>query len=88
MNHDEHFEINEQARHPEIEPIECYTCGDELSNAESDDPFTIEVPVPGTKYHVEHIVCDKCKSEHVSLDWTAYNRAYANLYVHGTVKHI
>jgi len=87
MNHDERHELNEQARIPE-EITECNVCGIELTPYELEEPMTIQVPIEGTKYHVEHVVCDKCKSDIMALDFTAYNKASFEVYPFTNVKHI
>ena len=85
MNYDERHELNEQSRIPE-EAIQCYTCGIELTPCELEEPMAIKAPVSGTNFHVEHEVCDKCKSEHQALNWDAYREASFKIHPFRTVK--
>ena len=68
-------------------PLTCSCCGINLTRAEEEEPFTIRIPIEGTKFFSERIVCDKCKSDHQALDWAAYN-AVSSTYPFRSVKHI
>ena len=68
-------------------PTQCTVCGIDLTRYEEEEPMTINTPIEGTNFHTERIVCDKCKSDHQALDFTAYNK-FSSTYQFRTVKHI
>ena len=51
-----------------IERLHCSCCGVALTDAECDDPMKVKRPIPGTTFHVEEIVCDKCASDIIHIE--------------------